>query len=105
MLSLCYQIRTEIDTDSTTSDSSHIDDTPVVEATAPSIDNSPATSSTVDALVQQLTPAYKIPAIWGCRITTCTHHLVASGGVRDVRRQCALIVLFGFTTDGPAHST
>ena len=59
MLSLCDQIRTKIDTHSTTSDSSHIDDTPVVETTAPSMLNSPATSSTVDALVRPLTPANK----------------------------------------------
>ena len=57
MLSLCDQIRTEIDTNSTTSDSLHFDDAPVVETTAPSMDHSPATSSTIDALVRPLTPA------------------------------------------------
>ena len=55
MLSLCHQICTEIDTHSTLSDSSQFDDTQVVEA----MDHSPATSSTIDALVRPLTPANK----------------------------------------------
>ena len=65
-LSLCDQIHTNIDThtnDVTPSavsapDSSQCSDIQTVETSAPSMDNSPATSSPVDALVRPLTPCH-----------------------------------------------
>ena len=65
MLSLCDRIRTDIDTHTnevTTSaasmpDSSQYSNIQTVEASAPFVDSSPATSARVDALVRPRTPA------------------------------------------------
>ena len=65
MLSLCDRIRTDIDThtnevttsSASTPDSLQYSDIQTVEISAPSVDNSPATSLPVDALVRPLTPA------------------------------------------------
>ena len=79
MLSLCDQIRTDIDIHSTTSaasmpDSLQFSDTPIVETTAQSMDHSPATSSTVDAIVRLLTPANK-----SLRFNTISSRATVSG--------------------------
>ena len=65
-LSLCDQIRTNIDTHTnevtpsavSETDSSQCSDIQTIETSAPSVDNSPATSSPVDALVWLLTPCH-----------------------------------------------